>query len=1387
MMLFFLHSRDRELLRYALSDSESHSETDTSDSDSDPSDDTNVSSTSETESKDFVENHSVEKTHSENNASGTDSGIYAGKTLSCESSDTSPLETRGIRGSGECCGNGLEDYGVTLDDILSALSLDDNIADGSHFELLSIEKTPVSDLQTVAKDLTCGSETESDTRVNSEKTQENLKNNSKGVQEEKDCSESGEDSSSDSDKSSEEVDEETAAELELMRQLGLPVSLGPQGRSQPGKTKGRSKRAKNKKKKQKRQRAKQSQNSVPVGDADGVDRHCDESEAQEEGIDGELFSEGGGEDMAFYSTVCTDFENFWAQYGEMLVWRLWMQRYPNYGHYEQMAALPPAEEVEVMEEGSAQQGVSAEQSTEQCESVEQKLTEQCESVEQKLTEQCESVKQKLTEQGVSAEQLTGQKLSAEQQVTEQGVSVEQQDLTEQSSSAEQLELNEQSSSSEQQELTHQGVSAEQLTEQSSSVEQQKLTEQSESAEQQKLDTVPALDKHSVKRTGDTINSEDSSGHKSTKDNAINSDDNTSMEVRKTNNHDVTSFSECSSSHNQPSSGNNMDLNKDGFPTTHLSGFNQAIRTTLGRVSEAESKPNSSEEKDGGSEGEKSERQSCREEQSNEAARVRVAMMHCYAGGGGHDYSTSSGGERPTLDENDVEGKTNNHDDDDDDDNQPSSEAMWRELWGEHYMQAYSYYGHLYTEWLRTQGEGEGEGEEASDSAFLETVCIPQDMETSVEFLVEFPHEQHYEVMEGDYEFDDQQYMGHEREAEEEEESPSVGETLRSLGLVLPSSEKEQEEGQYVSSSIKEGHVAWVNRTALRRSRINTGFNPEQLDPNLQDTENLNSHKRKRKSKKRKRKNVHQFDDDGCGGDDDDVVVVAETKKNRKKSKKDKKLRIHIKFDDDGNLVKQCDENNTTETNDDNVDVTKTNDDIDVSKASTKKKLKKDKEQSTDIKHDSDGNPVPVKPTMGKPSKVLAKAQRLMEMLEKESRDGVDVRLPDPYPAQLKQKPMGSEGSDTSSDETTQSDKQSSSASLETSNSNVNLTRDSSSSNLDVVNGNNSPVAAVDTTKKDLNPVKDSSSSYLLTTDSRSNSHVSDELSSMLQGNDLSFASAADAPMDIEDSRDRNGDVENGTKISDESSAMSEPKKKCKKKKRKKKKTRDVVRAPMPAEVAQDPTLRKYWAQRYRLFTRFDEGIKLDYESWFSVTPEKIAEHIAERCCCDVIVDAFCGAGGNAIQFAFICERVIAIDIDPDKLRLAKNNAEVYGVADRIEFILGNFLDLAPTLKADVVFLSPPWGGPEYLSTDIYDLNGIEGLEGYPFYEKIKLGTYNLLSLSRKITTDIAYFVPRNVNLEQLTALAGEGGKVEIEQNLLNSKLKTITAYYGGLVMDGEDV
>lgn len=151
----------------------------------------------------------------------------------------------------------------------------------------------------------------------------------------------------------------------------------------------------------------------------------------------------------------------------------------------------------------------------------------------------------------------------------------------------------------------------------------------------------------------------------------------------------------------------------------------------------------------------------------------------------------------------------------------------------------------------------------------------------------------------------------------------------------------------------------------------------------------------------------------------------------------------------------------------------------------------------------------------------------------------------------------------------------------------------------------------------------------------------------------------------------------------------------------------------------------------------------------------IAQNTAQRCQCNLIVDAFCGVGGNAIQFALTCNKgeifihkvikimfnlflVIAIDIDPQKIDFAKHNAEVYGVANRIEFIVGDFFQLVDSLKADVVFLSPPWGGPKYLSQPVYEL---EQLQPLPFMD--------LLKATRSITSNIALFLPRNSNIDQV--------------------------------------
>ena len=60
-------------------------------------------------------------------------------------------------------------------------------------------------------------------------------------------------------------------------------------------------------------------------------------------------------------------------------------------------------------------------------------------------------------------------------------------------------------------------------------------------------------------------------------------------------------------------------------------------------------------------------------------------------------------------------------------------------------------------------------------------------------------------------------------------------------------------------------------------------------------------------------------------------------------------------------------------------------------------------------------------------------------------------------------------------------------------------------------------------------------------------------------------------------------------------------------------------------------LKKYYKNRHLLFSKYDEGVKMDEEAWFSTTPEVIAEYVAKRIASGIVLDGFCGVGGNTIQ------------------------------------------------------------------------------------------------------------------------------------------------------------
>lgn len=211
-----------------------------------------------------------------------------------------------------------------------------------------------------------------------------------------------------------------------------------------------------------------------------------------------------------------------------------------------------------------------------------------------------------------------------------------------------------------------------------------------------------------------------------------------------------------------------------------------------------------------------------------------------------------------------------------------------------------------------------------------------------------------------------------------------------------------------------------------------------------------------------------------------------------------------------------------------------------------------------------------------------------------------------------------------------------------------------------------------------------------------------------------------------------------------------------------------------------PELKKYYAQRFRYFTKYEQGIKLDYDMWFSVTPETIAKHVAQQVYASygetknlTILDAFTGAGSNAIHFAALDKSitVTAIDIDEKRLDLAKHNAKVYGVEDRITFIHGDFMKIGKSLKQhDVTFLSPPWGGPEYMKGE------------YSMKTMLKFGidVQKLFELCAEKSSSVIHFVPRNTNARECMELCRyfDTNRVRLEKQYFGKKFKTLCCYYG---------
>lgn len=120
------------------------------------------------------------------------------------------------------------------------------------------------------------------------------------------------------------------------------------------------------------------------------------------------------------------------------------------------------------------------------------------------------------------------------------------------------------------------------------------------------------------------------------------------------------------------------------------------------------------------------------------------------------------------------------------------------------------------------------------------------------------------------------------------------------------------------------------------------------------------------------------------------------------------------------------------------------------------------------------------------------------------------------------------------------------------------------------------------------------------------------------------------------------------------------------------------------------------------FTR--PGVRLDDdEGRRSLTPEALALALGERAGGRTVLDLTCGAGGNAIGFARAGCSVVAVERDRARLDLARHNARVYAVSDRITFVHADALDAVRAHHAELTFVDPPWSGWDKRRTTVADL------------------------------------------------------------------------------------
>jgi len=77
-----------------------------------------------------------------------------------------------------------------------------------------------------------------------------------------------------------------------------------------------------------------------------------------------------------------------------------------------------------------------------------------------------------------------------------------------------------------------------------------------------------------------------------------------------------------------------------------------------------------------------------------------------------------------------------------------------------------------------------------------------------------------------------------------------------------------------------------------------------------------------------------------------------------------------------------------------------------------------------------------------------------------------------------------------------------------------------------------------------------------------------------------------------------------------------------------------------------------------------------------------------------ITDGTACIGGDTLAFSNKFKLVNSIEMDKTRYEYLKHNMAIFGRTN-ISFYNDSYLNLFKTIKQDVIYLDPPWGGPDY--------------------------------------------------------------------------------------------